>query len=143
MPLVNETRWRRCHAEALRHVIAGVACPSCGHSVSWLDAGFAGQEYEVGSAALVILSVAQFVIVVTGPGGFLLSMTGKQRVLRKVNIMGAVVNVTLIRCWSAVGDNGAALATASSLILMNMKLVKEARKHVGVNALPFLRLPWL
>lgn len=103
---------------------------------------FAGEEFKVGATVLVILTMAQFVIVVTGPGGFLLSMTGQQRILRDVSVMGAVLNVmlnaALIPLW---GINGAAVATATSLIVMNLRLVVEARRHVGVNALPFVSLP--
>jgi O-antigen/teichoic acid export membrane protein len=101
----------------------------------------AGPDFVIGSTALVILACGQFVIVATGPGGFLLSMTGRQAILRNVNVMGALLNVALnailIPLWGVVG---AATATATSLALINLALVWQAKRQVGVNTLP--RFAW-
>ena len=101
--------------------------------------GLAGPDFEAGAGALVILTFGQFVIVATGPSGFLLSMTGRQSILRNVNVLGALLNLILNAVLiPLLGVIGAATATATSLALINLALVLEAKRQVRVNVLTIL-----
>ena len=79
-----------------------------------------GAEYEVGSVALTILSVAFLIGAGTGPGGQILHMTGKQNIDALNSVVLIVVNVLLNR-WliPAYGILGAAIATTTGLVLLH------------------------
>ena len=64
--------------------------------------GIFGGEYEVGSVALTILSVAFLIGAGTGPGGEVLLMTGKQNIDVLNNVALIVVNV-LLNLWLIPG----------------------------------------
>ena len=82
--------------------------------------GIFGTEYEVGSVALTILSVAFLIGAGTGPCGQILHMTGKQNIDVFNNVALIIVNV-LLNLWliPAYGILGAAIATAIGLVLLN------------------------
>ena len=75
--------------------------------------GIFGAEYEVGSVALTILSVAFLIGAGTGPCGQILHMTGKQNIDVFNNVALIIVNV-LLNLWliPPYGLLGAAVATA-------------------------------
>ena len=79
--------------------------------------------------AMLLLGAAQVVVVGTGPIGYLLNMTGYER-LQLLNALGAglvniVLNFVLIQ-W--LGIVGAALATGISLSLLNLARLVETWK---------------
>ena len=82
--------------------------------------GIFGAEYEVGSVALTILSVAFLIGAGTGPCGQILHMTGKQNIDVFNNVALIIVNV-LLNLWliPPYGLLGAAVATAIGLVLLN------------------------
>ena len=82
--------------------------------------GIFGTEYEVGSVALTILSIAFLIGAGTGPGGQILHMTGKQNIDVFNNVALIIVNV-LLNLWliPPYGILGAAIATAIGLVLLN------------------------
>lgn len=76
--------------------------------------------------AMLLLGAAQVVVVGTGPIGFLLNMTGYER-LQLLNALGAgminiILNFVLIQ---RLGIVGAALATGVSLSLLNISRIIE------------------
>jgi O-antigen/teichoic acid export membrane protein len=85
-----------------------------------------GKGFTVGSSALLILAVGQFVNAATGPTGVLLTMTGKQR-WELANILSMVafnfvLNLLLI---PKLGMTGAAVAAALSIAIINgLKIVQ-------------------
>lgn len=91
---------------------------------------FFGHEYVEGASALRILVVAQVLIVGSGPLGTLLNMTGGEVSLVKnmavAVAINAVLNALLI---PGLGLEGAAIATASSLILSRWLLLRQAARH--------------
>jgi O-antigen/teichoic acid export membrane protein len=92
-----------------------------------------GGSFVTARLALVLLVVGQVVNAVIGPGGYLLSMSGHER-LELLNTVATatlniVLNFVLIREF---GILGAALATATSLSLMNLARLLEVRRFVGV-----------
>ena len=82
--------------------------------------GIFGVEYEAGSVALVLLSVAFLIGAGTGPGGQILLMTGKENIDVLNSVALIIVNV-LLNLWliPPYGLLGAAIATAIGLVLLN------------------------
>ena len=79
-----------------------------------------GPNYIVASTPLVILLSAQLYNSVSGPSAIYLNMTGKQRVLNWILIIGLLTNIFLNLCLIPnYGMNGAAIATLVSLVLWN------------------------
>lgn len=97
-----------------------------------------GAEFTTGAAALAILSVAQLVSVVLGPATTLLIMTSHDRFAAVGIVFSAVLNIVMnllfIPQW---GIEGAAVATAVSLVLRNVLMVVVAYRVLGVLAVPF------
>ena len=79
-----------------------------------------GPNYIVASTPLVILLSAQLYNSVSGPSAIYLNMTGKQRVLNLILIIGLLTNIFLnLYLIPNYGMNGAAIATLVSLVLWN------------------------
>lgn len=72
-----------------------------------------GSEYASGATALLILTLGQFINIITGATGMILIMTGQQKVWFRLSMVivvaNLILNLTLIPRW---GMNGAAAATA-------------------------------
>lgn len=95
-----------------------------------------GPKYEKSSLVLVILAFAYIVGAVTGPGGNLLHMTGRQNVDFINSIILVFGNIAL-NMWliPAYGAAGAALATAITLILIHTaRLIEVYKIH---NMVPY------
>lgn len=92
-----------------------------------------GDEYRPGYLALTILCIGQFVNSGMGSVGLLLNMTGHERQTAKGFAAAAIVNVTLnlmlIPIW---GIEGAAVATATSLIIWNVLLCWQVWRKLGI-----------
>jgi O-antigen/teichoic acid export membrane protein len=88
-----------------------------------------GQDFVAGATSLTILSIGQLVNAMTGPVGLLLNMTGRERVAARGQAIATIVNVSLglvlIPRW---GIEGAAIATAASLVTWNAIFAIEARR---------------
>lgn len=94
--------------------------------------GLFGSEFIIGATILIILTVGQFVNVVCGSVGYLLSMTGKEHTLKNIILITALVNIAL--SLALVGDYGAsgvAVATVFSVIMWNVWSLIEVKKHLG------------
>ena len=79
-----------------------------------------GPDYIVASAPLVILLSAQLYNSLSGPSAIYLNMTGKQRALNLILIIGLLTNIFLnLYLIPNYGMNGAAIATLVSLVLWN------------------------
>ncbi|MCP8617502.1 flippase [Salirhabdus salicampi] len=83
-----------------------------------------GEEFIQGTLALIILAIGQFVVLATGPVAYLLMMTGHEKFHRNnvvlCGILNIILNFVLIPNY---GLPGAAVATATSLILKNILAV--------------------
>ena len=93
--------------------------------------GVFGQEFRIGSIALVILAVGQFLNNITGAANTVLLMSGQsQIVMRNTVVMGAVLLMTAALLIPRWGMTGAAVAAAGSLILTNIiRVVQVWRLH--------------
>ena len=79
-----------------------------------------GPDYIKANQALLFLLAAQFFNAVSGPGAIYLNMTGRQKTLNKILILGLIINISLNFYFIPVeGINGAAKATLVSLIIWN------------------------
>lgn len=94
--------------------------------------GFFGESFLGGRHALSILTLGQFVNVAVGSVAYLLVMTGHQNTYQKIIVTSAVINVVLntilIPFW---GIQGAALATAASLVFNNIAAMIAVRRSLG------------
>lgn len=91
--------------------------------------------------SLVILAVGQTVAAVVGPTGYLLMMTGYER-LQILNttitaVLNLVLNLVLIQAYGIVG---AAVATAASFTVLNLLRLVEVWVLLGIQ--PYSRQYW-
>jgi len=80
-----------------------------------------GPHFTAGATVLVILAVGQFVNVATGSVGYLLMMSGHEKLMRNNIITSAALNVVLnVMLIPKYGIIGAAIATAICIATMNI-----------------------
>ena len=95
-----------------------------------------GAEFTEGATVLRILALGQLVNVATGSVGFLLSMTGHERLLRNNVLVAAVVALgSAVALIPPFGLLGAAVATAAGLAVQNLLSVWQVRRVLGFNTL--------
>jgi O-antigen/teichoic acid export membrane protein len=95
-----------------------------------------GEGFSDGAAYLQILALGQFVNVITGSVGYLLSMTGHERDLRNSMLfcgpLAIVLALILVPIYGALGS---AVATALALSVQNLVAVWLVNKRLGFNTL--------
>jgi O-antigen/teichoic acid export membrane protein len=100
-----------------------------------------GPSFQEGVWALRILCVGQLVNVGTGSVGYLLMMTGHEKLMRNIVIVSAMANlvgnVILIPIYGAIG---AAVSTASCVVFMKITCWFMVRKKLKINTLAFLSM---
>jgi len=101
----------------------------------WFLLLFFGQDFTQGEKALAILSVGQLINTATGSVGLLLIMTGYERDaaigVGSGTVLNVMLNAILIPRW---GLTGAAAATASSMIVLNILLAIWVYKRLGIHS---------
>lgn len=106
----------------------------------WVMALF-GSGFEQGALILSILAAGQMVNLMAGSSGYLLMMTGNERVFQRLIVWSAflllVLSVILV---PLMGSIGAALAATCALICMNVASVWFVRKIIGIQMIPFARI---
>lgn len=91
-----------------------------------------GEGFEQGSVLLSIMAIGQFVNVATGSVGYLLSMSGHERDLRRVTLFSGPVTIVCAMWFTSVwGGLGAAWATALGLSLQNLGALWMVKKRLG------------
>jgi len=109
----------------------------------WLLGHLFGADFAQAGNALAILSVGQLANVAMGSAYYMLLMMGLEVATAKGMAAGAVANIvlnaTLIPKW---GLEGAAFASATSMILWNIWLSVLAYKRLGVHSTALGRI-WL
>ena len=87
----------------------------------WILKLMFGSEYVTGARALSILAFGYLIICITGPTAQLLQAYGRTKIVMGCSFLGAGVNFALNYLFIPLyGVNGAAIATAFSLALMNL-----------------------
>lgn len=102
--------------------------------------GIFGPEFIQGSQALMILAVGQYINLITGSVGYLLVMSGHEKLMRNNLIVNALfclaLNVVLIPKYGALG---AAIATAATVSMQNIIALILVKRKLGFFVFP-LRL---
>lgn len=98
--------------------------------------GLFGEEFVAGAGVLMILTGGQFFAVICGSVGYLLMMSGNERLLRNNTVISGisclVLNLLLIPGYGAIG---AAIAVSSSIILRSLLGSIQVYRRLGI--LPF------
>lgn len=94
---------------------------------------FFGPEYSKAYYALAILSLGQLINVGCGSVGYILSMTGNEKLVAMCMWAGALVNVILnLLLIPAYGLEGAAVATMAGTIIWNVSMAWLCVKKTGI-----------
>ncbi|MGB5439000.1 MAG: polysaccharide biosynthesis C-terminal domain-containing protein [Gammaproteobacteria bacterium] len=100
--------------------------------------GLFGSEFSAAAQTLRILVFAQLINLATGPVGYLLAMTGYERLLRNVLIATALISICLsLLLIPAYGAAGAAWSVALPMIIHNLACCLLAARRLN---LPFILL---
>lgn len=102
----------------------------------WVLSWF-GEGFQSGAPLLQIIAIAQLVNVATGSVGFLLNMTGHERLMRNIalicNVLGLLAFFAFIPLW---GKLGAAWALAFVLVVQNLTALLFVWRKLGIWTLP-------
>lgn len=102
----------------------------------WLLTLFYGDRFVAGATVMRILIVAQVLVVGSGPLGTVLNMTGHTRANTNNMIIAVTMNIGLnLVLIPRFGANGAAVATAVSLVASRILLSFQVRRYLGVQPL--------
>lgn len=97
-----------------------------------------GEEFVVAKTSLIILALGHLVNAVTGPVGYLLHLTGHQRVSGAIYSGGAITSIILAFILvPRLGIKGAAMATATTLALQNLIMYGLVRRYLRIDPLGF------
>ncbi len=97
--------------------------------------GIFGREFTAGVPALYVLTVGQLIWTASGLVGTLLAMTGHQHTFRNIMLFSTVMNILLnLSLIPPFGINGAALATALSLVTWNLLGAFFVKKHLSISS---------
>ena len=140
-PLISELHSGKRKAELHRMVHLAVSASSACSALVFIALviagkfalGIFGPEFVAGYRALVILCAAQFFNAVTGPSGFLLTMTGHEKQLAVLLSLALALNVILNYLLIPLyGIEGAAMATGISTIFWNALAALLIRRRLGI-----------
>jgi len=104
----------------------------------WVMSVF-GPGFEAGGQVLTILAAGEAVNSLTGPVGFILIMSGRERDARNVAVFSGVLLLALsVFLIPKYGMLGAAAATATAVVTSNMLLAWLVWRRLGIVTVPFL-----
>ena len=94
-----------------------------------------GPEFSDAATPLRILAIGYLVSAFCGPVGTVLNMTSAQRSSGVVMLVAVAVDILLlILLIPPLGATGAAISTASSMVIWNVSMAVVARRRLGVDA---------
>jgi len=80
-----------------------------------------GSEFKAGATALTILTFGQFVNAISGSVGYILQMTGNQKIFQNIILVATTINIVLnVILIPKFGIRGAAFASMVSCIYWNI-----------------------
>lgn len=98
--------------------------------------GIFGHDFKMAAWALIVLCIGQFVNAASGSVGYILQMTGKEKVFQKIIVSALLFNVLLnYLLIPRYGINGAAIASMISMILWNIGSLTYILKKLKINTL--------
>jgi len=94
-----------------------------------------GDTFVIAYIPLLFLSLGQLVNAGVGSVGYVLAMTGFQKILTSISILSAILNILLNALLIPfLSIMGAALATGFVLVLANILYAYCVTRHVGIKA---------
>jgi len=97
-----------------------------------------GSEFIIGESALLILMIGQLINAMTGSVGYILIMTGKEKLFQNIIISTSILNIILNYILVQIyGLNGVAISTAISLALLNIIPYFYVKYYYGFYTLSF------
>ena len=102
--------------------------------------GIFGKDFGMSYVPMVILIGGMMVNGMTGPAGFLMTMTKHQREASLILTVSALLNVVLnVLLIPRLGLVGAAVATAATTVLWNVAMLVFVRRRLKINTTVFTR----
>lgn len=100
-----------------------------------------GEEFKRGAAVLMILSAGQFINVATGSVGYLLMMSGHERLMRNNLLLCASTSV-LLNLWLIpnYGIVGGAISAAFTLSMQNVIAMILVSKKLNIMTVPWKKM---
>ncbi len=100
---------------------------------------FFGKGFEGGSGYLRVLVLGQFINVVTGSVGYLLTMSGHEKDMRNITIINGALAVILALILNPIfGAMGSAISTAIAVALSNIMALGMVKKRLGFSTMNIL-----
>ncbi len=97
-----------------------------------------GEEFRVGSTVLRILTFGQFVNSISGSVGYILQMTGKQKVFQNIILCATIINIVLnYLLIPRIGIMGAAIASMISVVFWNISSVSYIMQKYKISTFYF------
>jgi O-antigen/teichoic acid export membrane protein len=101
--------------------------------------GLYGEGFERGGTVLTVLVIGQMVNVITGSVGSLLMMSGNEKLFNYINALAFVLQIALlVLLVPSHGAMGAAIASAVSVVLVNITAAISVYRIIGIVSVPFL-----
>lgn len=103
--------------------------------------GLFGKGFPEAAVLLQIVVVAQLINVATGSVGFLLNMTGHEKLMRNISIISNIIGITSFFILIPIfRELGAAFSLAIVLILQNVIALYFVWKRLGIWTIPIPNL---
>jgi len=104
---------------------------------TWL-LGIYGPTFRAGALPMAILAIGELTISLAGSVGFLLTMTGHERVAGRIVVGSAILNIVLNTVLiPAYGLTGAAIATVIATVVRTLLLSLVVHRNLGLNPTAF------
>lgn len=98
--------------------------------------GVFGEEFRSGTYALILLAMGQFINSISGSVGYILQMTGKQKIFQNIILCATVINIVLNAILIPPhGINGAAFASMVSMGVWNLSSVLYVKKALNISTM--------
>jgi len=102
--------------------------------------GLHGDSFEEGESVIRIILISQMFNSYTAAVGYCLELTGHQNKFLQITLYGCLINVILnYLLIPIIGLNGAAIATALALVLINFGFVIQVKKIYKFWPIPFIK----
>lgn len=100
--------------------------------------GVFGEEFRIGAAALIMISIGEFLNASSGSAGLVLQMTGREKIFRNIIIAATAINICLnIILIPRYGINGAAASSMISTSFWNIASVLYIKWRFGFSTFYF------
>jgi len=100
--------------------------------------GIFGDEYEKGKWVLIFLTIGQFINSISGSTGYILQMTGYQKIFQNIIFFSAVINIFMnIILVPSLGIFGASISSMICIIIWNFLSVFIIYKKFNIITVYF------